>query len=44
VQGAGYSKFEVETDTVALELETDMTASRQVVSQKISNQERYATN
>jgi hypothetical protein len=38
----GYFEFEVETDTTVLKLEMDMTASGQVVSQKISNQERYA--
>jgi hypothetical protein len=35
---------EVEMDTIALELETNMAMSGQVVSQKISNQERYAAN
>jgi hypothetical protein len=43
VQGAGYSKSEVETDMVGLELEMDPVAFGQVVSQEISNQERYVT-
>jgi hypothetical protein len=43
VQGAGYSESKVETDTAALKLETDTTASRQIASQEISNQERYVT-
>jgi hypothetical protein len=38
----GYSESEVETDMACLELETDMVASAQVVSQEISNQEWYA--
>jgi hypothetical protein len=38
----GYSNYEVETDTTGLELETDTVASGRVVSQEISNQERYA--
>jgi hypothetical protein len=42
VQGAGYFEFEVGTDVAALELETDMAASGQVVSQEILNQERYS--
>jgi hypothetical protein len=37
VQGAGYSKSEVEMDAAALELETDTAASGQVMYQKISN-------
>jgi hypothetical protein len=37
VQGAGYSKSEVEMDAAALELEMDTAASGQVMSQKISN-------
>jgi hypothetical protein len=32
----------VDTDKAGLELETDMTASGQVMSQEISNQEQYA--
>jgi hypothetical protein len=43
VQGSGYSEFEVEMNTLGLELETDITASDQVVSLEISNQERYST-
>jgi hypothetical protein len=41
VQGAGYSKSEVEMDTAGLKLEMDTTTSGQVVSQEISNQEWY---
>jgi hypothetical protein len=43
VQGSGYSEFEVEMNTPGLELETDITASDQVVSLEILNQERYST-
>jgi hypothetical protein len=39
----GYFESEVVMDTSGLELETDMTVSSQVVSQEISNQERYVT-
>jgi hypothetical protein len=42
VQGAGYSKSEEKTDAASLELETNMDVCDQVVSQEISNQERYA--
>jgi hypothetical protein len=38
-----YSEFEVETDATAHELEMDTTVSSQIVSQEISNQERYST-
>jgi hypothetical protein len=41
VQGVGYLESMVETNMTALELETYTDASGQVVSQKISNQERY---
>jgi hypothetical protein len=37
VQGVGYSKSEVETDTAGLKLEMDTT-----VSEEILNQEQYA--
>jgi hypothetical protein len=43
VQGLRYSEYEAEKDTASLKLEMDSTASGQVVSQDISNQERYAT-
>jgi uncharacterized protein YuzE len=37
----GYFESEVDTDKAGLELEIDTTASGQVVSQEISNQEQY---
>jgi hypothetical protein len=40
VQGLRYSEYEAEKDTASLKLEMDSTASGQVVSQDISNQER----
>jgi hypothetical protein len=40
VQGLRYSEYEAEKDTGSLKLEMDSTASGQVVSQDISNQER----
>jgi hypothetical protein len=38
----GYFESKVEAHTAALELETNMTASSEVVSQEISNQEQYS--
>jgi hypothetical protein len=42
VQGAGYSKSEVEMDADGLKLEMETTSSSQVVSREVSNQEQYA--
>jgi hypothetical protein len=41
VQGAGYSKSVMETDTAGIKLETDMATSDQIVFLEILNQERY---
>jgi hypothetical protein len=38
----GYSESEVETDIAALKLETNTATSGQIMSQEISNKERYS--